>query len=311
MNIELVTLGLACADVMVRPVDEFPERGKLTLVPHLEIHLGGLAAVTAATYARLGGKAAFIGAIGTDGFGGFIDHALASKKVNIQGVSRIQGAHTAATVVLVSDDGERTFLHHAGAVADLTEEMVDFELVSGARMLHWGGPAVTPGLDGEPIGRLFARAKELGLQTSIDTCYDAQGLWFARIQHALPHTDVIMTSIEEAREYSQKREMEAIADFFLSQGPGIVMIKLGPAGLYVKSKNGAFKVPAHRVNAVDTTGAGDASCGGFLFGYLRDWDLERCARLANAVGGLTVQRMGGSEGIRSLEATLAFMDGSE
>jgi 2-dehydro-3-deoxygluconokinase len=62
------------------------------------------------------------------------------------------------------------------------------------------------------------------------------------------------------------------------------------------------------VDVVDTTGAGDASCGGFLFGWLQGWDLERCGRLANAVGGLTVQRMGGAEAIKNLEQTLAFME---
>ncbi|MBI4559097.1 MAG: carbohydrate kinase family protein [Candidatus Hydrogenedentes bacterium] len=59
---------------------------------------------------------------------------------------------------------------------------------------------------------------------------------------------------------------------------------------------------------MDTTGAGDAACGGFLYGCIHGWPLERCARLANAVGGLTVQVMGGAEAILSLEQALAFME---
>jgi sugar/nucleoside kinase (ribokinase family) len=65
---------------------------------------------------------------------------------------------------------------------------------------------------------------------------------------------------------------------------------------------------AHKVEPIDTTGAGDAACAGFLYGLLNGWGLARSGRLANAVGGLTVQHMGGAEAIISLEDTLAFMD---
>ena len=64
----------------------------------------------------------------------------------------------------------------------------------------------------------------------------------------------------------------------------------------------------HRVEVVDTTGAGDASCGGFLYAWLQGWDLEKCARLANAVVGLTVQHMGGAEAVTGLDQALAFME---
>ena len=57
MPLDVVTVGIVCADVMVRPVEEYPERGKLDLVPHLEIHLGGLAGATATVLSQLGAKA--------------------------------------------------------------------------------------------------------------------------------------------------------------------------------------------------------------------------------------------------------------
>ena len=87
------------------------------------------------------------------------------------------------------------------------------------------------------------------------------------------------------------------------------MIKLGAEGIFVKTAGGdRVRLPAHRVPVVDTTGAGDASCGAFLYAHLQGWDTEKCARLANAVGGLTVGRMGGAEAVESLGKTLAFME---
>ena len=308
MSVDLVTIGVVCADVMVRPVEGMPERGKLALVPHLELHVGGLAGVTAAVFCQLGGKAAFIGKLGQDGFGDYILNTLKADGVDVNHVQRTVEHGTSATVVLVGADGERTFLHHLGTNALTSEADVDFDFVKEAKVLHWGGPSVTPMLDGEPIGRVFKRAHELGVKTSMDTCFDGTEIWFPHIEHALSHLDVVMSSLEEAQHYTGKEEPEAIADFYLSFGAEAAMIKLGNEGVFVKNAAAAHRISAHKVTPVDTTGAGDAACAGFLHGYLEGWDLLRCGRLANAVGGLTVQTMGGAEAIKSLEQVLAFME---
>jgi sugar/nucleoside kinase (ribokinase family) len=308
MAVDLVTLGLVCADVMVRPVEDFPERGKLSLVPHLEIHLGGLAGVTATVFCQLGGEAAFIGSVGADGFGEYILQAMKGQGVDCRGVRRGGETGSAATVVLVSEDGERTFLHHAGASRDFSEDDVDYDLVAQAKLVHWGGPAVTPKLDGEPMGRVLKKARELGVKTSMDTCYDGEGKWFSRIEHALPNLDIVMTSLEEARMYTERETPEQIADFFLGHGAETAVVKLGGDGMFVKNGSESHHLPSHDVPVIDTTGAGDASCAGFLFGYLKGWDLLRCGRLANAVGALTVQRMGGAEAIDSPETAFRMME---
>ena len=308
MALDVVTIGVVCADVMVRPVEELPKRGSLALVPTLEIHLGGLAGVTAAILCRLGAKAAFIGRLGQDGFGDYIISDLKSHGVDVSSIRRTAECGTSATVVLIGADGERTFLHHLGTNVLASEADVDYDFVAQAKVLHWGGTSITPDLDGEPIGRIFAKARKMGLKTSMDTCFDGKGIWFPHIEHALPHLDIAMSSIEEARHYTGKQDPEAIADFYRSFGVETVMIKMGADGLFVKNAREAHCVAAHKVPVVDTTGAGDAACGGFLYGYIHGWDLLRCARLANAVGGLTVQVMGGAEGIRSLAETLTFME---
>jgi sugar/nucleoside kinase (ribokinase family) len=308
MALDIVSVGLVCADVMVRPVDELPKRGTLALVPHLEIHVGGLAGVTAIVYSQLGGKAGFVGRLGQDGFSTYLRECLTNASVDIDKVQSVEGMGTASTVVVVSEDGERTFLHHTGAAGDLTDTDIDFDYVKQAKLLHWGGPAVTPGLDGEPIGRVLKRAKELGLKTSVDTCADGSGVWRPRIEHAMPHLDVVMTSLEEAQSYFEKPTAEEIAEKCLSYGVEVVMVKLGPEGLFVRNADEVHRLQAHKVTPVDTTGAGDAACAGFLYGYVNGWNLFESARLANAVGGLTVQAMGGAEAIESFDQVQAFME---
>lgn len=305
---DLVTVGVVCADVMVRPVEVLPKRGSLALVPTLEMHLGGLAGVTAVVFSKLGGKAAFVGRLGQDSFGDYILSTMQSAGVDTAGVRRDPQCRSSATVVLISEDGERTFLHHLGTNAKTCEEDLDFDVIASAKVLHWGGPAITPLLDGAPMGRIFEKARALGVKTAMDTCYDGKGVWLPLIEPALPHLDIVFSSIEEARCYTGKQSPEDIADFYRAYGVETVVVKMGAEGLFVKNGQEQHHIAAHKVNVIDTTGAGDASCGGFLYGHLNGWSLERCGRLANAVGGLTVQYMGGAEAIESLEATTAFME---
>lgn len=308
MSVELVTLGAVCADVMVRPVESMPPRGKLALVDGMDMHLGGLAGVTAAVFSRLGGTAAFVGRVGEDSFGDFLMSALAQAGVNTLGVTRDPDHRTSATVVLVSEDGERTFLHHIGANAATSEEDISPALLGGAQCLHWGGPSITPRLDGAAMGRVFAKARAQGLRTSMDTCYDGRNVWLPLIEPALPYLDIVFSSLEEARMYTGRDEPADIAAFYRGYGVKTVVVKLGEAGLYLEHESESYHLLAHRVPVLDTTGAGDAACGGYLYGYLRDWPAETCGKLANAVGGLTVQSMGGASAITSLEDTLRFME---
>jgi sugar/nucleoside kinase (ribokinase family) len=309
MPTDLVSVGLVCADVMVRPVDALPATGTLALVSQLEMHVGGLAGVTAMVYSQLGGRAAFIGRVGNDGFGDQVLHAMESAGVDTRATTRSSAKGTSATVVMIREDGERTFLHHTGATAELTADHVDYDLVSGARMLHWGGPAVTPGLDGEPMAGVFRFAREQGVRTSLDTCYDGSGVWLPRIEPSLPYVDTVFASVEEARQHTGADTPEEMAAFFLARGAHTAVIKLGPEGLYAATADEAHRLPAHPVEAVvDTTGAGDSACAGFLYGMNQGWNLERCARLANAVGALSVQAMGGAEAISSQDDALALMD---
>lgn len=308
MAVDLATVGIVCADVMVRPVDAMPERGKLTLTPTLELHMGGLAGVTAAVYSKLGGSSAFIGAVGCDGFGRYILNTLTGAGVDVSHVRQRSELNTSATVVLVGSDGERTFLHHVGANGSVSPADIDSELFRHVKALHWGGPSVTPHLDGAPMGEVLEQAQTHGVITSMDTCYDGTDTWLPLIEPALPHLDLVMSSLEEAQRYTGQDTPEAIADFYLSYGARAAVIKLGGEGLYVKGGDEAHRLPAHAVTPVDTTGAGDAACAGFLYGYVRGWDLLRCAKLANAVGALTVQCMGGAEGVKRPEDAFALIE---
>lgn len=308
MAFDLVTIGCVCADVKAQPVDEIPERGTLGLIPSLEMTLGGLAGVTAAVFSRLGGKAAFAGCLGNDAFGNFIIEAFQEVGVNTQGIRRVNDHKSAATVVLIDSRGERTFLHHVGTVGILSEEDIDFELAKRTKVFHWGGPGLTTKLHGSPIARVFKKVQSFGVKTSIDTCFDGSGTWLPLMEKALPHTDILCTSMSEAPHYAGTSDPEAILDFFAGYGIEHILLKMGDDGLLVRDAKETVAFKAHEVPVVDGTGAGDAACAGFIYGLIRDWDLARCGALANAVGALTVQSTGSAGSSITLRAAKELME---
>jgi len=304
---DVACLGIMVADVVARPVVELPERGRLTLVENMELHTGGCAVNTGIALARLGFSVSVLGAAGQDGFGDYVVTELSKHGIDARGVRRKSEANTSATMVMVDPDGERRFLHYLGANAELREADVDLDIVRQARILHIAGALVMPGIDGEPTARILRQAKEAGLTTSYDTVWDAKGNWMKLVEPCLPYIDVMLPSLAEARMIAGKERPQDVAEVFMRYGVSIVALKMGEQGSYVRSKDQELFVPPYVVQAVDATGAGDAFVAGFLAGLLRGWDLERTARLANAVGALCVTAVGASTGIRSLDDTLRFM----
>lgn len=303
--IDVVCLGILVADVIARPVDALPPRGGLAVVEEISLHSGGCAHSTASALARLGVNAAVTGKVGADPLGDHLVGLLDERGVDRRGVLRDAAWPTSTTVVAVSADGERTFLHLPGANAHLRAEELDRELLFCGRALHVGGALVMPELDGEPAAALLAEARRRGILTSLDTAFDASGRW-ERLLPCLPHLDLATPSLTEARAVSGEREPAAVAAWFRARGVAEVALTMGDAGCFVTGEDLAAQIEAIPVRAVDGTGSGDAFAAGLLYGRLAGWPLARAARFANAVGALSTTAVGAVEGLLDVEGTRAF-----
>ena len=307
---EITCIGLLTADVVGKPIDTLPDRGKLQRVERMELHTGGCAANTGIGLAKLGVRTAIIGKVGRDGLGDFIVKRLADNGIEIGGVSRDEEAATSATMVLVHGDGERSFLHYYGANATLGQPDVDLELVMRSKVVHVAGAFLMPSLDGAPCAEILKRARQAEVITAFDTAWDVTGAWMDKIGCCLPYVDYFLPSFEEARMLTGGRDNPSeIAKAILDAGVKVVGLKMGERGAYVRTADGQeIHVGALQVEATDALGAGDAFVAGFLTGVVHDWDLEQCARFANAVGACCVTALGATTGVRSLTETLAFLE---
>lgn len=305
---DVVCLGILVADVLGKPVDEYPGRGKLVLCDQMELHTGGCATNTGISLAKIGIDTGIMGKVGQDGFGDFVIKTVESHGMDARGVARDPENNTSGTMVMIHGDGERSFIHYLGANATLVEDDINYEYVEGAKVLHVAGTFLMPAFDGQPTANVLKKALEMGITTSLDTAWDSRGRWMELLAPCLPYMDYFVPSIEEARMVTGMHDPADVARALMDRGVKVVGLKMGEDGCYIRSAGAEVRIPKYDVDAVDACGAGDAFAAGFLTGIVKGWDLEMTGRFANAVGACCVTAIGATTGIKSLEQTLAFME---
>ncbi len=305
---DVLCLGILVADVVAKPIEEMPGKGKLELVDAMELHTGGCASNTGYALNKLGISTGLMGKVGTDGFGDFVIDYIKGSGLDTRGIKRTSSVNTSATMVMVSADGERTFFHYLGANAELCYDDVDFDIVREAKILHIAGAFLMPRFDGKAAAMVLKQAREWGIITSLDTAWDSKGNWMDVLEPCLSHLDIFMPSIEEARMITGKETPSEIAESLLSYGIGTVALKMGEHGSYIRTQDWEMSVPIYKVDPVDATGAGDAFAAGFLAGVSKNWDPGEAVKLANAVGACCVTAMGATAGVKNMQETMAFMN---
>lgn len=304
---KVICLGILVADVIAKPVDKIPEKGKLSLVNEIVMHTGGCAANTAIDLAKIGKNVGIIGLVGNDQFGKFLVKELRKENVDTKGLKVTNKSNSSISLVLSSGDGERSFIHSYGTNALFSEEDVDFDIIKDSDILFVAGSLLMPNFDGEPTAKVLKKAKELGKYTVLDTAWDSTGRWMKAIGPCLPYIDLFIPSIEEAQMISGKEDEKDIAKEFIKRGTKNVVIKLGSKGCYINDGKEETYIDSYKVNVVDTNGAGDSFVSGFITGLVNGWDLKKCAIFANAVGANCVMSLGASSGIKSEEEILKFI----
>ena len=310
MRYDVAWIGPLVCDVMTKPVDVIPESGKLERVNSIELFTGGCSMNVCVDLCKIGIKTTIVGKVGNDAFGDFLKNSLAACGAGIDGIQTDARLQTSASVVLSASGGERSFLHCVGVNASFSDADVDWDVIEKSDIVFVGGTMLMDAFDGEPCARVYKRAQEMGKITVLDTAWDSQNRWMSVLGPCLKYVDYFLPSVEEARAASGKEDMDAIADFFFDYGVRHVVIKNGKHGAYMRYSRDSEPLNLPTYNSapvVDTTGAGDSFCAGFLAGLARGMSFEDCGRLANAVGTFCVGAKGASTGIRSLDEIQRYM----
>jgi ribokinase len=282
---DVVVVGSVNADLVVR-VDRRPAAGETVLGSDLEIHPGGKGANQAVAAARLGGRVAFLGRVGTDGNGDLVRDALRGDGVDISHVPTTPTA-TGVALITLGPEGDNSIIVSPGANA-----RVSADDVAAARALFEAASVVSLQLE-IPLPTVTAAARaaaEAGARVVFNLSPAADVP-----DHLLAYCDPLVVNEHEAEFLGDPTPAGLLA-----RGPRSVVITRGPDGAVVADRSGVTEVPSPQVEAVDTTGAGDAFTGALSLRLARGDDLATAARFAARVGAAAVRKPGAQSSFPAL-----------
>lgn len=287
MNPEVTSIGDINVDVITSKIGDMPGRDSQILVHSVEFSSGGCAANFAKALSRLGTPVRFVGRVGDDFFGNFLRSGFGDVDLRLS-----VGDRTGVTVGITFEDDTRSFLTYPGSNSGLTVDGIDLELIEG-RCLHIAS-FFLQGLR-ENTKEILDFAHGRGMITSFDTGWDPGG-WSSAdrdlVKDVLPGVDLFFPNVKEGRAITGVGDERTICRRLLDLGLKLVALKCGKKGCCIASEDAYSFVPSFRVDSVDTTGAGDVFDAAFVYGFLKDWDLERIGRFANAAAALSTTGYG-------------------
>jgi sugar/nucleoside kinase (ribokinase family) len=308
MTFDYTSLGFYTFDCLGRPVSDLPPGGGTYFIDELTLAVSGAAGSAAIAAAKHGLKVQAVGGVGEDDMGDWVLMKLGSFGVDIHNMERCPGVSTSSSIVTTRPDGARPALHKKGATGAfyVTDERLD--RVLDTRILHVGGVGLMDRMDGGRNAEVMRLAKQRGCTTTLDV-FASTKKDLSLVEPLLPYTDYFLPSEEEAMALSGLADYGDIARFFLDKGVSSVVLTLGADGaLYRDSAGTCFHIPAYDVRVVCTCGCGDCFNAGFATGLHLGLDPETCVRLGQATSALNATGLGSQAGVRSLEATLDFME---
>ncbi len=263
---------------------------------YLEGH-GGDTSNAAIAAARAGASVGYVTAIGADAPGDSLFALWQREGVDTATVRRTPEAPTGIYVVTHDAAGHHfTFYRTGSAAARYRPADLPEEAIRGARRLHLSGISQAISDSACDAGfRAIEIARAAGVLVSYDTNLRLR-LWpapraAAVIHAAIAMADLALPSLDDATALTGLTEPDAVADFYLRLCPAVV-VKCGAAGCLVATRDARTRIPAHRVAAVDATGAGDCFAGSLLARLLAGDALDTAARYANAAAALATTGYG-------------------
>ncbi len=293
------------------------------LIPDGEMHYlkcaGGAPANVAVGVARLGVPAGFIGRVGKDPLGQFMQQTLQAEKVNTD-FMKLDEEHRTSTVVVGLEDGERSFTFMVNPSADQFLEVSDLPVFSDGDILHCCSIA----LINEPTrtATLTAMKKLKECEGSIvsfdpnlrESLWKSQQEMISVVMQAVALADVLKFSEEELTLLTGKATLDEAFDYITETYPEkLIIVTLGKDGAMYHFNQAHNTVAGKALKPVDTTGAGDAFVSGLLahLAMNPDWQqidvLEEIIRRANASGALATTAKGAMSALPTEEQLAEFL----
>lgn len=296
---QIVGVGHNCLDRLCT-VEAYPPEDGSTHITSISVQGGGAVATAMAAVARLGVSCAMVGNLGDDQEGAEIRQLLKMDGVSTDWISPVAGGRSSVSYVMIDPaHGSRTKFPYPDALPPIEWDEARAEVIRRAKALHLDGTQYENAWNAAQI------AKAAGVSVSLDGCSMQKDN--ARNRALASMADILIMNAKYPTRVSGKEDYAEALLEISSWGPKIVIGTQGVRGCMAVVDGEVITVPAYRVDAVDTTGAGDVFHGAFLAGWLQGMDILENIRFASAVSALKCTKIGGRAGIPTSAAALELM----
>ena len=303
MTKNIVVLGSLNVDNIMK-MPRMPLVGETMALTDMTTAPGGKGANQAVAAARQGANVSFIGSVGNDSNGQFMRATLLTNGVNVNAVTTNSEVPTGSAYIMLQENGANTILIHGGANQALTVADLDENVIAKADTLiaQFEVPL-------EVIVAAFKSAKANNVQTILNPAPAVYDLT-PELMHV---TDIILPNETEAQLLTgitvenNEAVLNRVSNAILSKGVPRSIITLGDAGSFVADRDKRWWVKPNKVDAVDTTGAGDTFIGTLASVIDADFNnLEETVKRASIASAIAVTRAGAIPSIPTRDEVDAF-----
>jgi ribokinase len=294
MTFDVVGFGALNVDKLFK-VNMIAKQEEEGFVTDFQISGGGSAANTIVGLARMELKTGFVGKVASDIEGKFLLDELKEEGVDIDGITITKKGRSGTVMGYIDPKGDRALYVDAGVNNQLDFNDINLEYLSDIKFLHLSSFVAEKPLEAQKL--------LINQLSSVKICFDPGALYarkgFAELKPLIRRSCVVLPNELEVKLLTGQDYREG-ALFFIDSGAELVAVKLGNRGCYVTDGKESHMIDAYKVEAVDTTGAGDAFDAGFIYGLIKGKDLFDCGRLGNFVASRCVLAMGARTGLPRL-----------
>ena len=303
---DVTVIGPSVIDILAAPFDpEALAKGKRD-VDQIRMSFGGDALNESVVLSRMGKKVQLISKIGADEAGRSIRKHLEKEKVSTKHVIVEQGLNTSVNIALVDADGGRKFLTdpHSSQRKLGLEDVLPM-LDETAPIVSFASIFISPCFSIEKTEQLFSRIKAAGKTLVSDVTRPKNGETFDDLKFLFPYMDIFVPNDEEIFLLTGEKDPYKNVQMLVDAGVKTAVVKIGKDGCLIGTRDGILHVPAVAgVKCVDTTGAGDSFAAGLIAGLAEGRSIMDCARLGCAAASCSIEQVGATDGVRSLEQVM-------
>ncbi len=262
----------------------FPQKGETVNGNNLKVSLGGKGANQAIAITKAGYQVSFLAKVGNDGYGKKALETIKGFGLDTSDIQIDESHPTGVAVILLSQGDNRIIIEHGANYALEEKDVDEFLRQAKANDIFFTQYENRPDI----VAYALKKAKSKGMFT----------VWNpSPIEDYSPDllscVDLLVVNENEAKAILSKEKATSLKELPV----GDILLTLGEQGSKYYHKDEMIEIPAERVEAIDTTGAGDTFLGYFLAYYARENPLETCLRMATKASAIACTRRGASSSI--------------